>query len=75
MITQGLKWVATITVIAAAFLFTVWPELGHQWWLLCMFLTGHCIWVIFTVIMREWALLTLNAAFIPIDLYGVLIRL
>lgn len=75
MITNCLKWFATLTVVSAAFLFTVWPNLGHQWWLLGMFLTGHIIWVIFAIVMKEWALLALNAAFVPIDLYGVLIRL
>lgn len=72
---QTLKWLATSIVVAAAYLFTVYPELGHAWWLLGMFLTGHIVWVTFAFIMKEWALFALNLAFVPIDAYGVLIRL
>ena len=72
---QVLKWLATAIVVTAAYLFTVYPELGLESWLLAMFLIGHIIWTVFAAIMKDWALFGLNLAFVPIDLYGVIIRL
>lgn len=71
----ALKWLASLHISIAAIVVTAWPDQALQPLPFAIFLAGHMIWSVFTSMMREWALFSLNMFFVCLDTYGVLIRL
>lgn len=70
-----LKWLGNLFVGGAAILFALFPEIGLEPSLLAMFFTGHIIWSIMALAIKEYELLVLNVFFSLIDMYGFFIRL
>lgn len=70
-----LKWLATGFITLSALQVSFNLEWAMQWWAFLGFFTGHIIWSVFAIKMREWPLLALNFTFIFIDAYAMFIRI
>lgn len=70
-----LQWTGTALITFSALLVSFSVELALVWWAFLGFLLGHIIWTVMAIDMRNWPLLGLNATFIFIDLYAMIIRI
>lgn len=71
-----IKWLATLFIMVPAALISFIPTIAEtSIWIFILFAVGHIIWSVYAIRLREWSLLGLNAGFLPIDIWAMLIRI
>ena len=70
-----MKWLATACIVISAAVISFSVELSLQSSTFIGFLFAHILWTIAGVIMKDKPIIVLNACFIPIDIYAMIIRL
>lgn len=72
---EWVKWFATFCVCASAILVSFSIELSLQPHVFLGFLIAHILWTGAGIIMKDKPIIVLNAIFILIDTYAIIIRL
>jgi hypothetical protein len=70
-----MKWIANIGVMISAVLVSASVALSAQPLTFIGFLVAHIMWLFAGIIMKDKPIMALNAFFIVIDIYAILIRL
>lgn len=70
-----MKWLANICVMLSAILVSSSVALSTQPLTFIGFLVAHVLWLIAGMIMKDKPIMALNAFFIIIDMYAIIIRL
>ena len=72
---ERLKWIANAFVIISAAAISFSTELAITPPIFFGFLIAHIMWVFAGIIMKDKPIITLNAFFVIIDIYAIIIRL
>ena len=66
-----LKWTATVLTVVGAIAVT----LDVAWWDVTVLTVASVVWIVWSLRIREWSLVTVNVFMITIYGYGVIDRL
>gem|GEM_PF-6197960 len=70
-----MKWFGTAMFLFSSIIVSAFPSMSGEWWPFAGFMFGHCLWTAAGLHMKDGAVIALNALYIPIDIYAILIRL
>ena len=74
LIIEIAKWSATAIMAISGILVSFSVHLTTRWSTFIGFFLGHVIWSAVAIYLGDWALLAVNAFFIPIDIYAMWLR-
>lgn len=72
---EPMKWFGTAMFLFSSIIVSAFPSMAAEWWPFAGFMFGHCLWTVAGIHMKDGAVVTLNAMYIPIDIYAIFIRL
>jgi hypothetical protein len=72
---EPMKWFGTALFLFGSVIVSAFPAFTNAWWPFMAFLAGHCLWVVAGISMRDSAIITLNALYVPLDVFAIFIRL
>lgn len=71
---ESMKWTGTALFALGATAISVSPDISMHIWPFSAFAAGHLLWAAAGLFMRDRAVLVMNAMYLPLDLYAILIR-
>lgn len=69
------KWLAAALMILNVVAFTISIPAANSPWTYASFIVAHCLWVFGAYHSKEWPVFWQSAVMIPLNIYGIYIRL
>jgi hypothetical protein len=72
---EKIKWLAAALMILNVVVITVSIPAANSPWTYASFIVAHCFWILGAYNSKEWPVFWQSVAMIPLNVYGIYIRL